>query len=285
MRIRLIASDVDGTLLDADSRLPESNRRAVRAARRAGLAVVLCTGKSDHAIRGLVEELGLADLPHATLNGGCLYHPARDEREVLHAIPPGAAWATAARLGAAGLPVAFYAPARILALGFEGTGFARRVVEMGEPEPEPVASAEEARAALAGEPLVKLLTLLPAGAPGAAALERRLAAGAPAGVRFVRTGPEYFEAIPEGAGKGAALRRIAGLLGVRREEILAVGDAESDLALFEAAGLRVAVANAAPEVARAADITVAAAAEGGVAEAIRRLALSGKGADGVAPAG
>ncbi|MDI3317536.1 MAG: HAD-IIB family hydrolase [Bacillota bacterium] len=272
--IRLIATDVDGTLLDSRYRIPEVNRDAVAAARRAGLRVALCTGKTYQAIRDVIEELDLGRGEHVVLNGGGLYDPAAARVEVLRSLPPGGAEEAERRFREAGLPVAYYVPDGIRVLASDGTDFLEVAVRMGEPEPRVLASAEELADLRRRVPVVKLLTVLPQDRPDAAGVEARLAGGAPPGVRFVRTGPLFVEAIPADGGKAVGLRRLAARLGVRREEILAIGDAESDLSLFAAAGVRVAVGNAVPELRRAADRVVASHDEGGVAQAIREIALA-----------
>src|SRR4051812_47396874 len=56
---RLLAIDVDGTLLDSRSELPVAHRLALHRAHEAGLIVSLCTGRSLTETRAVIEELGL----------------------------------------------------------------------------------------------------------------------------------------------------------------------------------------------------------------------------------
>ena len=58
--IRLIASDLDETLLDSSHRICERNRRAVAAARELGVRFVPCTGRPGDSVAGDLEVLGLA---------------------------------------------------------------------------------------------------------------------------------------------------------------------------------------------------------------------------------
>lgn len=60
MGIKLLALDLDGTLLDAESRLPEENRLAVQKARAAGLDVILVTGRSWRGAKPIYDQLGLS---------------------------------------------------------------------------------------------------------------------------------------------------------------------------------------------------------------------------------
>lgn len=60
MSIRLLALDLDGTILDRNAQLPEANRLAVQAALAAGIEVILVTGRSWRATRPYYEALGLS---------------------------------------------------------------------------------------------------------------------------------------------------------------------------------------------------------------------------------
>jgi Cof subfamily protein (haloacid dehalogenase superfamily) len=74
--------------------------------------------------------------------------------------------------------------------------------------------------------------------------------------------------------KGRALEHLIGLLGIRREEVLAVGDGGNDLEMLRFAGIGVAMKNALPEVLAAADFVTASNDEDGAALAIEKFALA-----------
>lgn len=74
---------------------------------------------------------------------------------------------------------------------------------------------------------------------------------------FVRSSPWYYEMLPKNSGKGAGLKVLAEILNIPMERTVGIGDNLNDLTLVQDAGVGVAVANAAPEVQKAADcITV-----------------------------
>ena len=58
MTVRLIAIDIDGTLLDSSGRLPDANRQAIHAAVSRGVEVVLATGRTFHHARPIAGQLG-----------------------------------------------------------------------------------------------------------------------------------------------------------------------------------------------------------------------------------
>ncbi len=88
---RLLAVDLDGTLLDSSGRLPSANRDALHRAHQAGMRVVLCTGRSFTETRGVLDQIGL-DLDATVTVGGALLTDARTGR-TLRATPMDAALA------------------------------------------------------------------------------------------------------------------------------------------------------------------------------------------------
>ncbi len=86
--------------------------------------------------------------------------------------------------------------------------------------------------------------------------------------------PGNIEINRAGCSKGKALEHLCGLLGIRREEVLAVGDSGNDVEMLRFAGVGVAMRNATPEARAAADCSTASNDEDGVALAIEKFALA-----------
>jgi HAD superfamily hydrolase (TIGR01484 family) len=74
-RYRILALDVDGTLLDADGHLRPRTADAVARAARAGIRPVLCTGRRYRRARAVTEQLGL-DAPIVCNSGAIVKDPA-----------------------------------------------------------------------------------------------------------------------------------------------------------------------------------------------------------------
>ena len=87
------------------------------------------------------------------------------------------------------------------------------------------------------------------------------------------TSDAFVEFMAPGVSKGKALATICDARRINRSRIIALGDSDNDLSMFDVAGLSVAVANCTEKVAEAADLIVASAAENGVAAAVRQLIL------------
>src|SRR5699024_5142925 len=85
----------------------------------------------------------------------------------------------------------------------------------------------------------------------------------------------YVEVNQAGVDKGRAVLALATRLGIKRAEVLALGDNFNDLTMLTAAGTGVAVANGIPEIKAIADYVTTADYSTGVAEAINKLVLTG----------
>lgn len=221
---RVVATDLDGCLLDARTYRWEAARPALDALRQRGIPLVLCSSKTRAEMAPLHAELGL-DAPYIFENGGGIV------------IPPGAPWSRLVRRGAGPLLVRLGVPLRDLALalveiardaGARLRGFSR----LSAREVSDLTGLSEAKAALAqkrehGEPFV-----LEAGDEQALrrAAERR-------GLRITRGGRFHHLTGPHD--KGKAVRQVLALLAP--ESSIGLGDAENDLGLLRAVDLPILV--------------------------------------------
>ena len=117
----------------------------------------------------------------------------------------------------------------------------------------------------------------------AAELPRVLAALDAAGIEraIIHSGESDFDVIPPGAGKAAAMSRVASCLGVAAERVIVAGDSGNDLEMFEHASRGIVVGNARPElrdrVDRARAYVATAPQAGGIIEALRHWGLIAEG--------
>lgn len=264
---RLIALDVDGTLLDSAHRLSPAVRASVQAAQARGAVVCLATGKLLASVRGLLAELGVAG-EHITCNGAALMDARTGEAVATWALASDQRRAalTAIREAAPDLPIAWYTTDAIYADAPTGpldTILAayqeppvRHVARLDDTLPPPL------KLLMSGEH-AQLLALREA-------LRARLGDTA----TVVRTTADFLEVMAPGVSKGEALDALARRHGVARDEIVAIGDGENDISLMEVAGVGVAMGNAMPALrARASHFTTSNDADG-VARALEALGLA-----------
>ena len=261
MAYRLIAIDLDGTLIDAAHRPGPGSAAAIAACEALGARVVLATGRSFVSAAPYARALGLRP-PHITLNGSVMADPEAG-RFTVRATLTGEQLALALDLlDARGIAHVVYGAAGIYAV--PGTPHLELLEAYGE-APAVFCAPGELRDT--PEPL-KVLAFLHAGP-----LDRELAAAAGEGVATIRSGAAFFEFVPPGVSKGEALSELMARHGVARDEVLAIGDGENDLSMFTVAGMSVVMADAPAAVRAQARALTGTCAEGGVARALEKLVL------------
>jgi len=260
---RLIAIDFDGTLLRSDATISERTISAIRDADRAGIRIMVVTGRPPRwlgPIAELLEHRGTA----IAANGALVVDLATLEILDSRHLEPAAAATVIERLRAAFPDVAF---------GVERPdGFAHergypRGVRNSELLPQ-VATADTLEELLS-EPPVKILARVESVPIDEAARRAIEALDGIAAVYF--SGLHLLEIAPAGVSKASTLERIAAREGIRARQIVAIGDMPNDIPMIVWAGHGVAVANAHPQVRAVADQITASNDDDGVAEVIEQL--------------
>jgi hydroxymethylpyrimidine pyrophosphatase-like HAD family hydrolase len=267
--IRLVASDLDGTLLRPDETVSERTREAIVAVRRAGITLVLVTGRPPRALAPIAARIGVGGIAICA-NGAVVWD--LDAGTMVDVTPLAADLAAGlVRELREAIPGVLFAVELEHGFGREagwtdGTGPPRpRLVERETPE---VLEADALE--LVTGPVVKLLVRHPTLPFPEVARRARQAVGEHAVVTWA--GTRLLEISAAGVTKAWALGRLCARLGVRRQQVLALGDMENDLPMLAWAGHSVAVANAQPDVLDAADEVTASNLDDGVALVLERLA-------------
>lgn len=260
--IRLVATDLDGTLLQPDGSVTPRARAALRAARARGLRVVLVTGRPPRGVR----PLALADCAEVAIcaNGALLYDLAGDRLLEQHPIPTAVAQRLIRDLRQAAPGVVFAAEA--------GLSFWREPdYPTGHPLDERDGGIEDALD-FAARGIAKLLASHPRMVQKLLLPLTEAVAGDDAVV--TRSGGELIEVSAAGVTKASALERLCAGSGVTAAEVAAIGDMVNDLSMLRWAGRAVAVANAHTDVLAVADEVIGANDADGVAEYLEGLVAS-----------
>ena len=276
-RFRLVAIDLDGTLLDSHRSVPEVNRTALERAQRKGVKLAVVTGRRLPSARPHLSHLGLDLL--MVLNGGALIQRGLDGPVLERKLIPLAVSQEVLRLASQMRAVP------VVDDGSDGEG--RLLIESGAPvspsleaylektTPPPFRVSHLA-AALEKNPLQIMfagsISRMRATADG---LQEKL------GSRLALALTEYptsdfaiLDVVAAGASKGEALRFLADREGILPGETMAIGDNWNDLGMLEGAGLAVVMGNACPELRSRGFAVTGSNDEGGVAQAIERYVLS-----------
>jgi len=276
MRPRLLALDIDGTLLDPFGKLAERVREAVAAAHRRGLQVVLCTGRRFRAALPMAQALGL-DGAIVVHNGALVKDIATGRTELTHYLPADLCRGVLALVRELSPPMvyvdAYHEQTDILT---EADARAHGVQTAYLADNAPYTRYVEDLTALPHDNVI-LMSLMGSGAPLAALAGRARDAFGDRVLTHLLMNKVYREHILEflapGAGKWPALVRLAERRGIAPAEIAAVGDDENDVEMIREAGLGIAMGNAVDAARAAARITVRSNAEGGALEAIEQVLL------------
>ena len=264
--IRLIAVDLDGTLLDSAHRLSERNRQALQQAIEGGVRVVIATGKTRFSARGLIRELGIAS-PGVYLQGTLTYYAdGRVRRSV--AMDRDTLRQVIAFAKAHGMDLLAYSGDRVFARRADAA--ADKLAEYGEPMPEAVGAMENIL-----HQTGDINKLILYGAESRIApMRKRLSRQLGERVHLTRANVRgVLEVLPANASKGAGVALVMKDLGITPENALAIGDGENDIEMLKTVGLGVAMGNAVPRLKAVADQIVASNNENGVAQAIEMFVL------------
>lgn len=269
MSIRMIAVDLDGTLLARDgATVPEENIRALRRAAEKGAEIVLASGRSLVMMEDAAAQLGCVG--YAVSSQGAAVTDLRTGRRLAErGLTPEQRRAVIAVLAPYDPLIEVYCDNRIY-------------VERGELERRPPVSdfdllrfryddrVDSLEGALGERTVEKVdVDFL----PDAAALEDVRVKLEAMGGLYVVTYPVHLhiEVSHAGAAKRFGLEALCAHLGIGAEEVLALGDSNNDLDMFAWAGCSVAMGNGSALARQAADMVTASNDQGGVAKAVEAL--------------
>ena len=267
--IKLIALDLDGTLLNSKKEISPRTRAAIDAALAKGVRVALASGRSRRGIMHVAEELELEKKHGLIVAWNGAHVEDLTSGEVLHQrlLPEGIVG-----------ELCDYAKAHDMAI----MTYDREGVSISEtPEDEYIVYEAvsnripqrrvESLPAEVTYPLNKmLLTFHPS---RLAALEPEMQAHFAGRIDVYHSEPYFLEAMPLNCTKATALEMLLDKLGLTRENLMVCGDSGNDLAMIRFAGLGVAMDNADADVKAQADYVTASNDEDGVALVIERFVL------------
>jgi len=269
MKVELIAIDLDDTLLRNDLTISESNKRALAKAQKAGIRVILASGRNFHSMRDYAAELGLVGPGDYMIcsNGAEIVHSGSGRLLEQRRLEPEFCREVAAAIEERGYPWQIYE---------EG------MIHVSEPNPWAL---EDSR--LTGQPTILLegkeeffsgglIKFVVPGIPERLELlipQLRALFGERAVV--ITSKPYFLEVLPPGADKGSALSRLAKMLDLGLEGAMAIGDAMNDLGMLRVAAFACAPANANAEIRAAARyISTKTNDEDAVADLVERIAFT-----------
>ncbi|HEA9302746.1 TPA: sugar-phosphatase [Escherichia coli] len=242
MAIKLIAIDMDGTLLLPDHTISPAVKNAIAAARARGVNVVLTTGRPYAGVHNYLKELHMEQpgdyrfLEKLSREVGSHFHAL--DRTTLYTANRDISYYTVHESFVATIPLVFCEAEKM----DPNTQFLK-VMMIDEP-----AILDQAIARIPQEVKEKYTVL--------------------------KSAPYFLEILDKRVNKGTGVKSLADVLGIKPEEIMAIGDQENDIAMIEYAGVGVAMDNAIPSVKEVANFVTKSNLEDGVAFAIEKYVLN-----------
>jgi Cof subfamily protein (haloacid dehalogenase superfamily) len=262
--IRLLLSDVDGTLVTPDKQLTPRAIDAVRALGEADVLFAITSGRPPRGMGMLVEPLALTT-PIAAFNGGLIVEPDLEivERRL---VPEACVGPVIELLGSFGLAVWVYRGADWLVTDPEGAHVAREASTV-QFQPTVVDGFESETADVAK--IVGVSDDYDTVAAAEAAAHDALGEY----VSVARSQAYYVDVTHPKANKGGVVHYLAARYDIPEEEIATIGDMPNDVLMFAHSGLSIAMGNAHREVQRAARQVTRSNDEDGFANAVERFIL------------
>ena len=266
--VRLLAVDLDDTLLRSDLTISYRTRSAIKKAEDAGVKVVLASGRVPAAMESFARMLGMhrrlgylicnnGTIIQETLAGNIAYEIRIDSRSALAAFD---------LADAEDFPVQIYeGDVMYVSRRNEYTEYDKKLTGLRQ------VVVENFRAMVGGG-CHKLL--VPGDPMLLAPLQNLFRAYLDDDVTLFTSKPYFLEVLPARTDKGTALAKVSEMLGIKREEVLAVGDSMNDEAMIRWAGVGVAMVNGDDRIKAVADyVTERTNDDDGIAEVIEKHVL------------
>ncbi|KAH9761372.1 Endoribonuclease YBEY [Citrus sinensis] len=250
-KFRYIFCDMDGTLLNSQSKISLTTAKALKEALSRGLKVVVATGKTRPAVISALKKVDLV---------------GRDG--IISEFAPGVFIQAYQYSWEHKVPLIAFSGDRCLTL-FDHPLVDSLHTTYHEPKAEIIPAIEDLLATVDIQKLIFLDT-----AEGVATTIRPYWSEATKDrANVVQAIPDMLEIVPPGTSKGSGVKMLLDHLGVSTKEIMAIGDGENDVEMLELASLGIALSNGSEKAKAVANVIGASNDEDGVADAIYRYAF------------
>lgn len=263
---KLIALDLDGTVLNSSVEVLPSTVEAVAFARRQGIKVVIATGRIVGEAAQFAQEIG-ASSAMITSGGAAISDPFNKKDVMEWTIPVETSAQIMEHLQERPISAMIYVGEHLYMTSYSDSQFklSRRV--------EGYWSSRVIEDDIAGLIRRENLGVCKIFARGEIAelADALCQFNCLPGIHITRSAEDNFEVMPAGVNKGRALRMLADLMGISMEQVIAIGDSDNDTDMLKACGMPVVMSNGDDAVKKLARYLTSGNDEGGVAQAIYHL--------------
>ncbi|MCS4488634.1 Cof-type HAD-IIB family hydrolase [Streptococcus sciuri] len=271
--IKLIAIDMDGTLLNSQKQIPTENIVALQQASKKGIKIVLCTGRPKSGIVPYFEQLGLTDEEYIIMNNGCSVYNTKNWDLI---VSEELSYAEIKRLNRT---CASYDDVYLTLTGDKSYYvLADEVPDLVQYDASLVfdtaRAIDEFELKKEGEIIFQAMYMAKKASLDVfqADVDKELSQD----FSTVRSQEYIYEILPQGISKASGLKQLARKLHIAPSEIMALGDAANDVEMLAFVGVSVAMGNASDDIKRRCRYTTNSNDDCGVAKAIYDYALLGR---------
>ncbi len=260
-KIKLVALDMDGTLLTDEKKISPVTKDCLSALTQMGIYVVIITGRSYEALKPYKEELGL-ETPVICYNGSQIVDGKTGRIMKDYTLPD----------KSSRYIIDFARKNDIHVQGYkEGVLY----FEERRPESEMYESHVNLKGRIVNfdsmDPLDFTKMMYVGDHENLRKAMEKVEAGIGDTTSIMFSNTEFLEFMRKGVSKGEALHMLLSDMNIAPEEVIAFGDGDNDVPLIQAAGTGVAMGNASPAVKEAADITAPSNNDDGIAVVLKTL--------------
>lgn len=274
MSCKLICIDMDGTLLNDEKTINEENLVAIKKAHDKGVRIAVCTGRLFTSAKYFGDVIGVK-APIIASNGA--YIREKDEERIIYKLELGVKNSIKIQdiVGKYKLRVYYNtADSVIAANGFpKNYAYAKMNEKLKEDFKIGLIDSKDIYKTIEekGSEILKCICISEDGLDTYKAKKELLDLNE---FEVVSSGEDNIEIMHKGNSKGRAVKELAEIFGISREEVMCIGDNENDLSMIEYAGIGVAMGNGSELVKKAADYITDTNNNSGVAKAIEKFVLS-----------
>ncbi|MGP1454997.1 MAG: Cof-type HAD-IIB family hydrolase [Treponema sp.] len=242
-QIKIIALDLDDTLLKDDLTISDYTVSVLQRAMNKGIFVVLASGRSLCSMAAYMERIGCdQQAGYVICNNGSQIMTSDTRQELIrHCLDESLALAIYDNIEPLGLSCHLYVDDTLYAA--KHTRFSDRDSHLTSMQ---LVVPEDFRTVLRTHPVYKLL--MPAEPDRMPELEAAFKREFAGKVTIFTSKPYFLEFIPLGTGKGEALLELASRLGIKKQELMAFGDSMNDETMIQLAGYGIAMQNGLPHI-------------------------------------
>ncbi len=278
--IKLIATDLDGTLLNDNKKISRLNRETLIEAQRQGYIVALATGRNFHSMDQIIADLKMDQFKSGYtvgINGMQIYDFKRDKYLKTEGISADAT-AKIQNLMARNNCLSFYFSdqgviclySKIMVPFFKN-GFVRRIINRYVAASNHIEVTFKSHRYSLEKSYDKICFIV-----FNRQKLRRISETLGNDYRILKVGRRWVEIIPKEVSKSNRLKEIMAMEGVAPEEMIVFGDSENDVDMFGLTANSYAVANGLPDVRKAAQNIISSNNDDGVGKEIRKIISEGQ---------